>query len=212
MPAIVDLLLARPAASLSMPCYCTRVLHRHEVPLVFSFRYLLFRHGYLFLFLYVVAVQIGMPIPADPLMLVMGAMVGDHRYSFVYSLVTALVACLTGDCLSYQFGRLKGRSVLGVLCKLSLEPDRCVRKTEALFAKRGARTLLFSKFLPGTSLLSTALAGVTKCRCGVSCSLIRRAAVSGPLRTCSWASYSTTKSTRLSFGSDCSATELASSR
>jgi membrane protein DedA with SNARE-associated domain len=129
---------------------------------VFSFRYLLFRHGYLFLFVYVVAVQIGVPIPADPLMLVMGAMVGDHRYSFVNSLLTALVACLAGDCLWYQFGRLKGRSVLGLLCKLSLEPDRCVRKTEALFAKRGARTLLFSKFLPGTSLLSTALAGVTK--------------------------------------------------
>jgi membrane protein DedA with SNARE-associated domain len=129
---------------------------------VFSFRYLLFRHGYLFLFVYVVAVQIGVPIPADPLLLVMGAMVGDHRYSFLKSLVTALLACLTGDCLWYQFGRLKGRSVLGLLCKLSLEPDTCVRKTESLFAKRGARTLLFSKFVPGTSLLSTALAGVTK--------------------------------------------------
>lgn len=129
---------------------------------MFSLRYLLFRHGYLFLFLYVVAVQIGVPIPADPLMLVMGAMVGDHRYSFINSLLTALLACLTGDFLWYQFGRLKGRSVLGLLCKLSLEPDTCVRKTESLFAKRGARTLLFSKFVPGTSLLSTALAGVTK--------------------------------------------------
>jgi membrane protein DedA with SNARE-associated domain len=103
-----------------------------------------------------------MPIPADPLMLVMGAMVGDHRYSFVISLATAVLACLAGDCLWFQFGRLKGRSVLGLLCKLSLEPDTCVRKTESMFAKRGARTLLFSKFVPGTSLLSTALAGVTK--------------------------------------------------
>jgi membrane protein DedA with SNARE-associated domain len=129
---------------------------------VFSLRYLLFRHGYLFLFVYVVAVQIGVPIPADPLLLVMGALVGDHRYSFLKSLTTAVLACLTGDCLWYQFGRLKGRSVLGLLCKLTLEPDTCVRKTESMFAKRGARTLLFSKFIPGTSLLSTALAGVTK--------------------------------------------------
>jgi len=111
---------------------------------------------------YVVAVQIGLPIPADPLLLVMGAMVGDHRYSFVSSFLTAVLACLTGDCLWYTFGRFKGRSVLGLLCKLSLEPDTCVRKTEALFAKRGAHTLLFSKFVPGTSLISTALAGVTK--------------------------------------------------
>jgi len=129
---------------------------------VFSFRYLLFRHGYLFLFVYVLAVQIGLPIPADPLFLFMGAMVGDHRYSFLTSLTAALLAGLIGDYFWYQFGRVKGRSVLGLLCKLSLEPDTCVRKTESLFAKRGARTLLFSKFVPGTSLISTALAGVTK--------------------------------------------------
>jgi membrane protein DedA with SNARE-associated domain len=111
---------------------------------------------------YVFAAQIGLPIPADPLLLVMGALVGDHRYSFLKSLITASLAGLTGDYFWYQFGRLRGRSVLGLLCKLSLEPDTCVRKTESLFAKRGSRTLLFSKFVPGTSLISTALAGVTK--------------------------------------------------
>lgn len=129
---------------------------------MFSFRDLLFRHGYLFLFVYVFAAQIGLPIPADPLLLVMGAMVGDHHYSFFKSLTTAVLAGLIGDCFWYQFGRLRGRSVLGLLCKLSLEPDTCVRKTESLFANRGARALLFSKFVPGTSLVSTALAGVTK--------------------------------------------------
>ena len=129
---------------------------------MFSLRYLLFRHGYLFLFVYVFAVQIGLPIPADPLFLVMGALVGDHRYSFLKSLAAALLAGLIGDCFWYQFGRLRGRSVLGLLGKLSIEPDTCVRKTESLFAKRGARALLFSKFVPGTSLLSTALAGTTK--------------------------------------------------
>jgi membrane protein DedA with SNARE-associated domain len=54
--------------------------------------------------------------------------------------------------------------VLTLLCKLSLEPDTCVRKTELGFQKRGAWTLLFAKFVPGMSLLSMPLAGAFRMR------------------------------------------------
>lgn len=129
---------------------------------MFSFRYLLLQHGYLFVFAYVLAVGIGLPIPADPLLLLMGAMVGDHRYSFIPSLAAAAVAALIGDLVWYEIGRFRGSSVLGLLCKLTLEPDTCVRKTESAFAKRGSGALLFAKFVPGMSLLSVSLAGVSK--------------------------------------------------
>jgi membrane protein DedA with SNARE-associated domain len=127
-----------------------------------SFRFLLLRHGYAFLFCYVFCVQTGIPIPADPLLLIMGALVGDHVYSFWPSLVTAMAAALAGDCIWYELGRIRGRSVLALLCKLSLEPDTCVRKTEGGFTKRGAWTLLFAKFIPGMSLVSMPLAGAIK--------------------------------------------------
>jgi membrane protein DedA with SNARE-associated domain len=129
---------------------------------VFSFRYLLLQHGHLFVFVYVLAVGIGLPIPADPLLLLMGAMVGDHRYSFAASLLSAVTAALIGDIVWYEIGRFRGRSILGLLCKLTLEPDTCVRKTETAFAERGAGALLFAKFVPGMSLLSVSLAGVSK--------------------------------------------------
>lgn len=125
---------------------------------------ILFRHGYAALFVYVLAVGLGLPLPADPLLLVMGAMVGNHQYGFFASLATAVAAALMGDLLWYQLGRLRGRWVLGFLCKLSFEPDTCVRKTEAAFAKRGAAALLFAKFVPGIGLLSVSLAGVTAIR------------------------------------------------
>ena len=70
-------------------------------------------------------------------------------------------ALLTGYVFWYQLGRRKGRSVLDLLCKLSIEPDTCVRKTEDTFSRRGPVALLFVKFLPGLSLVSVALAGVT---------------------------------------------------
>src|SRR5689334_5034601 len=91
----------------------------------------------------------------------MGAMIGNQQYSFFPSLLIAVAAALTGDILWYELGRSRGRWVLRFLCKLSLEPDACVRKTEAAFAKRGAGALLFAKFVPGMGLLSVSLAGVT---------------------------------------------------
>ncbi|MGA8029913.1 MAG: VTT domain-containing protein [Bryobacteraceae bacterium] len=133
-------------------------------PHVFSFRYLLLRHGYLLLFVYVLVMALGVPIPADPLLLLMGAMVGNRDYSFSASLLAAVVPALMGDIVWYELGRFRGRSVLSLLCKLSLEPDTCVRKTEAAFAKRGAGALLFAKFVPGMGLVSVSLAGVSRMR------------------------------------------------
>ncbi len=127
-----------------------------------SFRSLLLLHGYAFLFCYVFAVQAGIPIPADPLLLIMGALVGDHRYSFLLSLTAAVVAAMAGDHIWYELGRRRGSAILSLLCKLSLEPDNCVRKTETRFARRGWWTLVFAKFIPGMSLVSIPVAGAIR--------------------------------------------------
>lgn len=129
---------------------------------MFSFGHLLLRHGYWVLFVYLLAMGIGLPLPADPLFVLMGAMVGNHRYSFGASLSIAVLAVLIGDSMWYELGRFQGRRVLGLLCKLSLEPDTCVRKTEMRFANHGARALLFAKFIPGMGLLSVSLAGISR--------------------------------------------------
>jgi membrane protein DedA with SNARE-associated domain/rhodanese-related sulfurtransferase len=129
---------------------------------VFSIRYLLLQHGYALLFVYGLVVSLGMPVPVDPLFLLMGAMVGNDRYGFFPSLLAALLPALIGDIFWYQLGRRRGRSILRLLCRLSIEPDTCVRNTEAAFLKRGARALLISKFVPGISLVSVSLAGVSK--------------------------------------------------
>lgn len=127
-----------------------------------SFRTLLLRHGYAFLFCYVFSVQAGVALPADPLLLIMGALVGDGRYSFWLSVLIALAAAMSGDYLWYELGRRRGFAILSLLCKFSLEPDACVRKTETGFAKRGAWTLVFAKFIPGMSLVSMPIAGAIR--------------------------------------------------
>ena len=54
--------------------------------------------------------------------------------------------------------------MLGLLCKFSLEPDTCVRKTESLFARRGASALLIAKFVPGMGVVAMSLSGMIRMR------------------------------------------------
>ena len=72
----------------------------------------------------------------------------------------AIFASLTADTIWFQLGRIKGIKVLQLLCKISLEPDSCVRRTEGIFAKEGARSLLLAKFLPGLGAVAPPLAGI----------------------------------------------------
>lgn len=125
-----------------------------------SFTQLLLQHGYAFLFIYVFAVGLGFPIPADPLLLIMGALAGDHHYNLFASFAIAVLPTITADYIWYEVGRHKGASVLRLLCRLTIEPDTCVRSTESTFTKRGERTLYIAKFVPGLSLLSMPMAGV----------------------------------------------------
>jgi rhodanese-related sulfurtransferase len=78
----------------------------------------------------------------------------------------ALVACLLGDLLWYYLGRYRGARVLGLLCRISLEPDSCVRRTESFFVRYGTKSLIIAKFLPGLSTVTPALAGLFKVSTG----------------------------------------------
>ncbi len=77
-----------------------------------------------------------------------------------FALVISIFAALCADGIWYELGRIKGIKILQLLCKISLEPDSCVRRTEGLFSTQGARSLIFAKFLPGLGTVAPPLAGV----------------------------------------------------
>jgi membrane protein DedA with SNARE-associated domain len=120
----------------------------------------LVRHGYVVLLGWVFVEQLGLPIPSVPLLLAAGALAGAGRMNILASLFIAMFAALCADSLWYELGRIKGIAVLQLLCKISLEPDSCVRRTEGVFSRQGARSLIFAKFLPGVGAVAPPLAGV----------------------------------------------------
>ncbi|HWQ03643.1 MAG TPA: VTT domain-containing protein [Candidatus Nitrosotenuis sp.] len=124
-----------------------------------SFEFLV-RHGYLVLFFWVMGEQLGLPVPAVPILLAAGALAGAGKLSLPLVVLLALAACAISDSAWFEIGRRRGSRVLHWLCKMSLEPDSCVRRTEEKFAVQGARSLVIAKFIPGLSTAAPPLAGV----------------------------------------------------
>ena len=118
------------------------------------------RHGEAIVFAYVFADQLGVPLPAVPFLLAMGALAAVGQISFPVALLLCVVACVLADSVWFTLGRVRGRDVLRLLCKISLEPDSCVRRTEDVFGRFGVRSLLFAKFIPGLGTIAPPLAGM----------------------------------------------------
>lgn len=110
--------------------------------------------------LLVVAEQIGVPLPAVPALLGVGALAAQGRVSIPLVLCAIAVVALTTDFGWYELGRRRGASVLAKLCRLSLEPDSCVRRAERVFTRHGARGMLVAKFVPGLTTVMPPLAGI----------------------------------------------------
>ena len=123
---------------------------------------LLARHGYWVLFLNILLEQIGIPVPAVPVLFGMGALIGMDRFSFGQAICVAVAACLISDSIWYTLGRVKGHSVLKTLCRISLEPDSCVSMTKGWFERLGSSALLFAKFVPGFSTVAQPMAGANR--------------------------------------------------
>jgi membrane protein DedA with SNARE-associated domain len=94
------------------------------------------------------------------MLLAMGALCGSGAFSLPVSLALSVGACLLADNVWYWMGTRRGASILKILCKISLEPDSCVRRTENMFLRYGEKGLLFAKFVPGLSAAAAPLAGM----------------------------------------------------
>jgi len=122
----------------------------------------LVHHGYSVLFLWVLGEQAGLPIPSAPVLLAAGALAGTRRMNLPTVVATALVAAMICDTLWYILGRQRGSAVLRLICRISLEPDSCVRRTRVSFERRGAWALVIAKFVPGLSAMTAPLAGTSR--------------------------------------------------
>jgi len=122
------------------------------------------QYGVGFVFLNVLALQAGLPVPAYPALMVAGAYAAMGGRPLWQLVAVGIAAALVADTGWYLAGRKFGIRILAILCRVSLSPDSCVRQTEAIFQRFGATSMLFAKFVPGFASVATALAGAMRLR------------------------------------------------
>jgi membrane protein DedA with SNARE-associated domain len=123
---------------------------------------LLTQHGLALVFANVLLTQAGVPVPAVPILIVAGAFVAQGQIGPASLILVAVVASLIGDTLWYFAGRRYGYRILRTLCRVSIEPDSCVKQTENIFERWGAPSLMLAKYVPGFSTVAPPLAGTMR--------------------------------------------------
>jgi membrane protein DedA with SNARE-associated domain/rhodanese-related sulfurtransferase len=121
--------------------------------------HILVTYGYALLFTWVLIEQLGVPLPATPVLLAAGALSAERQLSLPLAFAFGFSACLLSDATWFVIGRRYGHHVLNLLCRMSLEPTICVRRTQLQLGRRRRATLLFAKFVPGLAMLSAPVAG-----------------------------------------------------
>ncbi len=119
-------------------------------------------HGTTVVFFAVLAEQMGLPIPCTPWLLAAGALARSGRPSLAAVIALAALAAALGHLSWYLAGRRWGYRVLRVLCRLSIEPDSCVQRTQGTFDRFGAGALVAAPFIPGLTSIAPPLAGLSR--------------------------------------------------
>jgi len=121
----------------------------------------LIQHGLLLLFVAVLVEQLGFPIPAPLILLAAGALSSQGKFNLLSGIVLTAIACLIADTAWFYLGRHRGHRVLGLLSRISLEPDSCVRRTQNVFTRYGLPGIAIAKFVPGMNTVAPPLAGIS---------------------------------------------------
>jgi membrane protein DedA with SNARE-associated domain/rhodanese-related sulfurtransferase len=119
----------------------------------------LMQHGYAILAAVVFLEAIGVPVPAAVALLIAGGAVARGMLQAQYVLGIALFAMLAGDTLMFFLGRYTGWWLLGLLCRVSLNPEACILRSADSFYRRGRTLLVIAKFIPGINTMAPPLAG-----------------------------------------------------
>jgi membrane protein DedA with SNARE-associated domain len=123
---------------------------------------LIAHHGYLAVFLVVLAESLGVPFPAALALIAGGAAAASGTLHAYWVCVFAILGMLLGDSVMFMLGRHTGWALLGFLCKVSINPETCILRSAETFYRRGKVTLIVAKFLPGVNTMAPPLAGSMK--------------------------------------------------
>lgn len=115
--------------------------------------------GQRLIFFNVLLQQIGVPMPAEPTLVVAGSLAARGRLSVAGIAAAALVATLLADLTWFVIGKRYGRRALRLVFRLSSSPDEQLRRAERMHSRWGPAAFALAKFIPGLPMAGPVLAG-----------------------------------------------------
>ena len=123
---------------------------------------LLSRYGYPIVFVGVLLENAGIPVPGETILLAAGFLAHQGLFSLPWVIGLAVVAAILGDNVGYWIGRVGGRALAERYGPLAgLTPARLVA-LEAFFARHGAKTVFFARFITGVRVFAALFAGISR--------------------------------------------------
>src|SRR5262245_16598428 len=123
-------------------------------------------HAEAVLFAAIFAEQIGLPLPAIPILLAAGALAANGTMNPIIALGITVVASVLADLIWFYLGRRGGGRLLRFFRRLFFCDRASFEATERLFAAHGMSAVTGAKFVPWLGLLIPPLAGALRIRLG----------------------------------------------
>jgi membrane protein DedA with SNARE-associated domain/membrane-associated phospholipid phosphatase len=104
-------------------------------------------HGYLALFVLVALESLGIPLPGESALLAAAALAGQGHLNIALVIATAATAAIVGDNGGYWIGRTGGLALARRHGRLVRLDEAKIERIRAFFAKHGAKTVFFGRFI-----------------------------------------------------------------
>jgi len=117
-------------------------------------------HAEVVLLAAVFAEQIRLPLPAIPILLAAGVLIGQGVLNPLSALLITVVASVLADPIWFYLGRRGGEGLWRFFRRFSLGDTASIEKTKRLFAEHGMAAVTGAKFVPWLGFLVPPLAGM----------------------------------------------------
>ncbi|MDM5188484.1 DedA family protein [Bacillus sp. DX4.1] len=119
-------------------------------------------YGYPAIFLMLVLGIVGLPIPDEVIMTIVGYFTNIHVLNYELAIFISFAGALIGMMISYLIGRKAGRPLIDKYGKWIGLKEKRVMKVERWMKKYGSYSLIFGYFIPGFRHVTCYFAGIGK--------------------------------------------------
>jgi len=120
-------------------------------------------YGYWAVALALLCENAGLPVPGETTLLLASFLAfSEHRLDLIWIIVVATIAASIGDNIGYALGHFGGRPLLERYSRFFRISPAALERGERLFARWGASTIFFARFIFGLRIFAGPLAGVLR--------------------------------------------------